>query len=177
MKKVLVLYAHPLSRRSRVNRMILDQLQNVEGVTIHDLYEEYPYFHINVKKEQELLRQHDLVVWQHPFYWFGMPPLMKLWCDEVLRKGFAYGPEGHALQGKDFLLSLTMGGLEDPATPTSIEAFFPPYQQTVQLCGMRWLNPVVMYGTGRSSDEDIVRHAEKIRGAMTSYCAGGPCAL
>jgi len=30
-----------------------------------------------------------LVVWQHPIHWYGMPPLLKLWLDEVLAFGWA----------------------------------------------------------------------------------------
>jgi Flavodoxin-like fold len=37
--------------------------------TISDLYEEYPTFDINVQREQELLLAHDIIVFQHPFYW------------------------------------------------------------------------------------------------------------
>ncbi|KYG64375.1 hypothetical protein AZI87_13910 [Bdellovibrio bacteriovorus] len=175
MKKALVLFAHPFSKQSRVNRAIMDQLRELKHVRVHDLYEEYPYFHIQVQKEQELLLEHDLVVWQHPFYWFSMPPLMKLWCDEVLRRGFAYGPEGNKLHGKDFFLSITTGGWGDPSSPGSVEDFFPPYRQTIEQCGMKWHKPVVMTGTGRATEEQILLHAEAVRRRMIDYCATGVC--
>ena len=38
-----------------------------------------------------------LVVWLQPIHWYSMPPLLKLWLDEVLAFGWAYGPGGDAL--------------------------------------------------------------------------------
>ncbi|WP_295900914.1 NAD(P)H-dependent oxidoreductase [uncultured Bdellovibrio sp.] len=171
MKKALVLFAHPFSKKSRVNRTIMDSLRGLDNVHVHDLYEEYPYFHIKVDREQELLMEHDLVVWQHPFYWFSMPPLLKLWCDEVLRRDFAYGPDGSRLQGKDFLLSLTTGGLADPGnSQLNIEPFLAPYQQTVKVCGMNWQTPLVMHSTGKATHEEVLMHAEKVRQTLLMYC-------
>lgn len=171
-KKALVLFAHPFSKRSRVNRSIMEALHGLDNVYVHDLYEEYPYFHIKVDREQELLLEHDLIVWQHPFYWYSMPSLMKHWCDEVLRKDFAYGPDGSRLQGKDFLLSITTGGLmESGNTQFTMESYLPPYQQTVKVCGMNWLSPLIMKGTATASKEDVQLHAEKVRDTVISYCS------
>jgi len=172
MKKTLVLFAHPYSKKSRVNRTIMEKLRGVEHVYVHDLYEEYPYFHIKVEREQQLLMEHDLVVWQHPLYWFSMPPLMKLWCDEVLRRGFAYGPGGDKLHGKDFLLSVTTGGMDSPGDDGSLEKFLAPYRATVELCGMNWRKPLVMQGTANAAEEDVIHHAENVRKALVDYCTG-----
>ena len=83
-----------------------------------------------------------------------MPPLMKLWLDEVLAFGWAYGPGGTALQGKDLWLVATTGGPEDSYRPDSynryfFDAFLPPYEQTAALCGMRFLPPLLLHGAHR----------------------------
>ena len=84
-----------------------------------------------------------------------MPPLMKLWLDEVLAFGWAYGPGGTALRGKDLWLVATTGGPEDSYHPDSynryfFDAFLPPYEQTAALCGMRFLPPLVLHGAHRA---------------------------
>lgn len=94
MKRVLVLFAHPAVHKSRINRHLADAVRGLEQVTFHDLYEAYPDFLIDVPREQELLRSHDVIVVQHPFYWYSTPAIFKEWMDLVLEYGFAYGKGG-----------------------------------------------------------------------------------
>src|SRR6187455_1899648 len=98
--RVLILFAHPALHRSRVNRVLVEAVRSLEGVTFHDLYEVYPDLLLDVDREQALLREHDVVVWQHPFFWYSAPALVKEWQDLVLELGFAYGEGGTALRGK-----------------------------------------------------------------------------
>ena len=98
--RILVLFAHPVQHKSRVNKELVSAIQGIEGITFHNLYEDYPDFHIDVKREQELLLSHDIFVWQHPFYWYSAPAMLKEWIDLVLEHGFAYGRTGKALEGK-----------------------------------------------------------------------------
>ncbi len=42
--KVLLLYAHPESQDSVANRVLLQPAQQLEHVTVHDLYAHYPDF-------------------------------------------------------------------------------------------------------------------------------------
>src|SRR5438034_3355308 len=105
--KTLVLAAHPNWRESRVNQRLLATARAVPGVRVHDLYGAYPDFDIDVAAEQQLAQQAQLVVLLHPIQWYSMPPLQKLWLDEVLAYGWAYGHGGSALQGKDLWLVAT----------------------------------------------------------------------
>lgn len=61
-RSVLVLYAHPAHRASRANRMLRDGVEGMPGVSVHDLYESYPDFFIDVRREQDLLAAHDAIV-------------------------------------------------------------------------------------------------------------------
>ena len=101
MPDIVVLVAHPQLEHSRVNRALM-QAARASGragrVEVRDLYALYPDYLIDVAAEQAALAAARLVVWQHPIHWYGMPPLMKLWLDEVLAFGWAYGPGGTALQ-------------------------------------------------------------------------------
>ena len=79
-------------------------------MTIHDLYEVYPTLSIDVKREQALLLEHDVIVFQHPFYWYSCPAILKEWQDLVLEHGWAYGVGGTQLRGKITLNAITTGG-------------------------------------------------------------------
>ena len=108
--KVLVLYAHPSPQRSEVNRHLFKAAKSVAGVTVVDLYYEYPTYHIDIDKEQQRLSEHDVIIFQFPLYWYSTPAILKEWQDLVLEHGFAYGHDGTALQGKRFMCAITAGG-------------------------------------------------------------------
>lgn len=149
---ILILFAHPALEKSRINRHLIRAVQGLEGVTVHDLYETYPDFQINVKIEQDLLLAHDIIIFHHPFYWYSSPAILKEWQDLVLEHGFAYGHRGTALKGKKFLSAITTGGGE-PAycrkgyNYFTIRELLAPFEQTAHLCGMEYIPPFVVYGT------------------------------
>jgi glutathione-regulated potassium-efflux system ancillary protein KefF len=159
-----VLAAHPNWRESRVNRRLLETARAVEGVQVQDLYAAYPDYDIDVAAEQRALAQASLVVMLHPIHWYSMPALMKLWLDDVLTHGWAYGHAGTALRGKDLWLVATTGGPETSYHPQGynryfFDAFLPPYEQTAALCGMRFLPPLVFHGAHRAHEPEIDAHA------------------
>ena len=108
--RVLILFAHPALQKSRVNRRLIAAVRNMENVTINDLYEEYPDFFVDIKREQELLLSHDIIIFQHPLYWYSCPALLKEWQDLVLQYGFAYGAQWTKLNVKWVLTAITAGG-------------------------------------------------------------------
>ncbi|UCH26517.1 MAG: NAD(P)H-dependent oxidoreductase [Trueperaceae bacterium] len=168
MMRVLILFAHPALERSRVNRRLVDSISELPGITFHDLYEAYPTFDIDVAYEQNLLTSHDVVVLQHPLFWYSTPALVKQWEDLVLEHGWAYGSGGTALQGKVFLCALTAGGSAaayraDGLNRFEIREFLRPIEQTVRLCKMEFLPPFVTFGTHRMELPDIDRAAEDYR--------------
>lgn len=169
-----VLAAHPNWRESRVNRLLLDRARAVDNATVRDLYGTYPDYDIDVPAEQAAVEAAALVVLLHPIQWYSMPSLMKLWLDEVLRHGWAYGHGGTALQGKDLWLVATTGGAETSYHPQGynrffFDAFLPPYEQTAYLCGMRFLPPLLLHGAHRASDQEIASHVQVFGERLGSY--------
>lgn len=168
MKKLLILFAHPALEKSRVNRRLIAGIENLEGVTLHDLYEEYPDFSIDVPREQAMLLEHDIIVMQHPFFWYSTPAMLKEWQDLVLQHGWAYGSEGKMLEGKRALNVLTTGGRESAYQPEgynrfTMRQFLVPLEQTFRLCGVEYLPPFVVHGTLRMTPEEMQSHAKDYR--------------
>ena len=167
-RRVLILFAHPALEKSRVNLRLVSAVRDVPGVTFQDLYQAYPNFHIRVEKEQELLESHDVVVFQHPLYWYSTPALLKEWQDLVLQHGWAYGSKGTALHGKLWLHAITTGGRETAYRPEGHNGFtvrelLVPLQQTAHLCGMEYLPPFIVHGTLGMTAEEIGAHAASYR--------------
>jgi glutathione-regulated potassium-efflux system ancillary protein KefG len=152
--QILVLFAHPALEKSRVHRRLIAGLDKIPGITFHDLYEHYPRFDIDVQREQDLLLAHDLIVVQHPLYWYSTPALIKQWEDLVLEHGWAYGSNGRALEGKKVLSVITTGGRAEAYEPGgynryTIRDFLRPLEQTALLCRMDFLPPYVIHGSHR----------------------------
>ena len=173
-KSTLVLAAHPSWRESRVNQRLLEAAREIGTVQVQDLYGLYPDFDIDVAAQQQLASQAKLIVLLHPIQWYSMPPLQKLWLDEVLAYGWAYGPGGTRLQGKDAWLVATTGGPESSYHPQGynryfFDAFLPPYEQTCALCGMRFLPPLVLHGARSASEEAVARHVAVFADRLATY--------
>jgi glutathione-regulated potassium-efflux system ancillary protein KefF len=176
MPDVLVVCAHPHLEHSKVNRQLQRAAQALPSVAVRDLYALYPDYSIDVAAEQAALQAARLVVWLHPVHWYGMTPLLKLWVDEVLAYGWAYGHEAHALRGKDLWLVASTGGDDNSYRPEGhnrhfFEAFLPPYEQTAALCGMRFLPPLVLHGAHRVSDAALAEHVAVFSQRLSGYPA------
>ena len=153
-RRVLIVFAHPVLERSRVNRRLMEAVRDLPGVTVDDLYEQYPTLDIDVAREQALLTEHDVIVLQHPFYWYSAPALVKEWLDLVLEHGWAYGKGGNALKGKLMFNAVTTGGGDDAYRKEGYNRFtmrelLAPFDQTAYLCGMTYLAPFVVHGALR----------------------------
>lgn len=171
---ILVLAAHPDLRHSRVTRALMQAASTLGQVELVDLYARYPDYLIDVPAEQARAARADLIVWLHPLHWYGMPPLMKLWLDEVFTMGWAYGGDRPALAGKDLWLVTSTGGAEAAYSPQGynryfFDAFLPPYEQAAALCGLRFLPPMVLHGAHQVSDEDLRAHVATWRERLASY--------
>jgi glutathione-regulated potassium-efflux system ancillary protein KefG len=143
-------------------------VQNLDGVYFHDLYQAYPDLQIDVRKEQELLEQHDIVIFHHPFFWYSTPAILKEWQDLVLEHGWAYGSQGVALKGKLFMNVITTGGPEvayhtEGRNRFSIRQLLAPLEQTANLCKMIFLAPFVIHGTHAISQDEISQYADDYR--------------
>ncbi len=166
--RVQVLFAHPRSDRSEVNTALAAAARSLPYVTFVDLYAEYPDFDIDVDREQDRLLGHDVVVFQHPVYWYSCPALLKEWQDLVLEHGFAYGSQGRALTGKILMNVVTCGARRETygysgANGHELRDFFLPFEKTAHLCRMRWLPPFAVFAAGHALEEG------RLEGQVAAY--------
>ncbi len=174
MRKILILFAHPVFNRSKINASMRRAVESLEHVTFHDLYAKYPNFLIDVKFEQRLCLDHDVIVFQHPFYWYSTPSIIKEWMDLVLQHNWAYGSKGKALRGKYFLQALTAGSSAEDyqhggMKKATISELLAPFQAMARLCEMTCLPPFAVLGVHRGLPEDMIEnHASAYRKAIIS---------
>ena len=164
-RTALVIFAHPQAHLSRVNRPLAAAARTLPRVDVHDLYETYPDFYIDVAAEQARLAAADIVVFIHPIQWYSMPSLLKEWVDAVLLPGWCYGEHGHALEGKTYWLVATTGSQADGYSADGVHGrpfddFLPAFRQTAQLCGMRWETPHILHGAHQVDAAAVQAHVQ-----------------
>lgn len=170
--KILVLAAHPILEASVVCRKLLAGIRREAGISVLDLYERYPDFNIDVAAEQKRLEAADLIVFQHPFYWYSTPAILKEWTDLVLEHGWAYGRTGNALEGKFLMNALSTGGSADAYGETgknryTIPEFLAPIAQTASLCRMTYLPPYVVFEGRRLERAELTGTAALYKDLLT----------
>lgn len=178
MNKVLILFAHPRFEKSKTNRALLTGIDRIEGVTLNDLYEQYPDFNIDVDREKELLVGHDVLIWHYPLYMYSAPAMLKQWIDMVLEYGWAHGSQGNALTGKIVFITLTAGGTRESYANEqhnhfTIREFLHPFEQTAMLCKMIYLPPFVVHGTHRLSGEQLALQVALYHQLLTKLTTSG----
>jgi putative NADPH-quinone reductase len=118
-----------------------------------------------VEAELQKLAWCDVMIWQFPLWWFGVPAVLKGWVDRVFAMGRAYGAgqfyENGVFRGKRALLSLTTGS-GSPAEayqPGGLQGDLlgilrPIHRGMLQFTGFTVLAPQVVYGPARLTDEE-----------------------
>ena len=169
MKKILINFAHPLKSKSKINMALREAIADLENVTINDLYDNYPDFTINIRREQKLCLDNDIIIFQHPFYWFQAPAIIKEWLDLVLEYGWAYGKGGKALEDKLLLQVITAGGshesyCDEGDNRFTISELTTPFRAIANHCSMDWISPFTVLGIHKGlSEEEISKHSENYR--------------
>ncbi len=175
--RVLVLYAHPNHDVSRTNRALRGAIEGAPGVTVHDLYDCYPDLFIDVRREQRMLLEHDVLVFQHPMQWYSAPAIVKEWEDSVLENGWAYGEGGDKLRGKHFLQAVTTGGHPESyrhggKAHFTVPELLRPFEQMAHYCGMVMLPPFVTNDARDLDDDAIAAQAGRYRALLDAIHRG-----
>lgn len=166
--KTLVIAAHPNMEGSTINSTWVKRLRQEEGeITVHELYAAYSDGKIDIEREQQLLLEHDRIVFQFPFYWYSSPALLKEWQDVVLAYGWAYGSQGTKLHGKEFMLAISTGGPEAAYqaggyNQYSMSELTKPFQAMANLTGMRFLPTFTVQGVRFLSSDEVHESAERL---------------
>jgi putative NADPH-quinone reductase len=139
--------------------------EGIAGVTVVDLYAEYPMHHIDVLREQQRVEGYDVLIFQHPVYWFSAPSLVKEWVDRVVTFGWALG-DSEALKGKIYLHAVTTAAshgvfAQEVTGRSALREQFHSYEAMAGLCGMRYLPPFSLFREkeGEARPDRLDRHA------------------
>lgn len=176
MARLLVYYAHPGHRHSRVNKEMAERARAYTQITFCDLYEQYPRYNIDIDDEQKKLLEHDVIMFQHPLFWYSVPSLIKEWIDLVLEHGFAFGQGGNQLTDKIMMNVTSAAGPEQAYTSDGyqhypLRTFLTPIEQTARLCHMKYSAPYVLYSSLDMEDPArITKHVDGYLNLLRAIC-------
>ncbi len=157
---VLMILAHPKIEQSIANKHISNIISASDNTEVRNLTVLYPNFKIDVKAEQEALLNADIIVFQYPLFWYGVPSLLKEWIDSVFTFGFAFGKGGYQLEGKKIIVSFTTGSSVKDYPEDVVEKIVFPFKGLANYCKMEYLTTLVSHEIAGYSEEAI--HKSKI---------------
>ena len=174
--RALVVFADPSLQRSRISRRVVEAVAALPGVEVRDLYQLYPDFYIDVRRERDLLKAAPLVVFVFQLAWYAVPSLLKEWFETVVKPEWAQREPGR-LQGKTAFAAVACASLESDYRPGGLhgrplEDYLAPLAQTAKACGMDWLAPHVFYGADAGEPDAAGRHAEELRTRLARHIEG-----
>uniref|UniRef100_A0A3Q3BIQ0 NAD(P)H dehydrogenase, quinone 1 n=1 Tax=Kryptolebias marmoratus TaxID=37003 RepID=A0A3Q3BIQ0_KRYMA len=111
----------------------------------------------DITKEQTKIAEADMIIFQFPMYWFGLPAVMKGWIDRVLTHGFAFSQEKRYSQGV-FKVSIDIKRLEPLRQSlyclTLNGNCFSLQNGILNYCGFQVLAPQIFWAPALTADED-----------------------
>jgi NAD(P)H dehydrogenase (quinone) len=130
----------------------------------------------DIEEEIQKIEWCDLMIWQFPLWWFGLPGILKGWVDRVFAMGRTYGGDriyaNGVFKGKRAMLSLTTGA---PA-PAYVKGGFhgdihailrPIHRGMLQFVGFEVLAPQITNGPVRLQPAErtalLAAYAERLR--------------
>ena len=119
----------------------------------------------DLRSEMDKLASADMINFNFPLWWFGMPAVLKGWVDRVLAYGFAYGGEygmgkDGRFKGKKAFLTVTTGSPAEAYQPsgrnrrTMSDILTNIHQGVFELVGYDVLEPFVAYGVSRIPEDE-----------------------
>ncbi|KAB2968869.1 NAD(P)H-dependent oxidoreductase [Zoogloea sp.] len=108
----------------------------------------------DIAAEVDKVKWADLIIFNFPIYWYGMPAIMKGWIDRVFISGLCYGGrriyDRGGLKGKSALLAISLGGQAHMFGPGAVHGELevmlqPILRGMLAYVGLRVLPPYVAY--------------------------------
>ena len=133
-------------------------------------------FAMDVETEIAKLERCDLMIWQFPLWWFGLPAVLKGWVDRIFAMGRTYGGgkfySTGFFCGKRAMLSLTTGGPPEAYQPDGfngdINAILRPiHRGMLEFTGFSVLQPQIVYAAAHLDEGDrksaLEKYASRLR--------------
>jgi len=140
-------------------------------------------FSTEIDSEIRKIEECELMIWQFPLWWFGLPAVLKGWVDRVFAMGRTYGGgrvyQSGVFRGKRALLSLTTGGPADAYRQGGFNGDMtgilrPIHRGILQFVGFDVLAPQIVYGPARLTPEQRQQHLATFAARLQGIASESP---
>jgi len=137
----------------------------------------------DVADEQEKLFRADLLIFQFPLWWFGLPAILKGWVDRVFAAGMTYDRDRlysrGVFQGKRAMLSLTTGSPPSYYSSRGVNGdmdslLFPIQHGILYFVGFDVLPPFIAYSVARSTSSQRLGYLEEYASRLRKWSFSEP---
>lgn len=172
--KTLVIVSHPYPEQSHAIKALQHTASQQSNVTVRNLESLYGHdpLAFDVAAEQQASEAADRIVLLFPVHWFNLTPMLKAYLNQVWTHGWAFGPDGTALKGKQMLVVTTTGATEHLYTAegliqSTVEEVLTPMKASALYVGMEYSHPLAFH-SAMGASEDALAHfqhafAERLR--------------
>ena len=172
--KTLVIVSHPYPEKSVAISKLSQIAATVPDVTVRHLESLYgnDVSKFDIAAEQSAADEADRIVFMFPVHWFNLTPMLKAYLNEVWTYGWAFGPEGKALSGKEMLVVTTAGASQftysaEGLIESSIDAVLTPMKASALYVGMNYSQPLAFFDAMGASPEKL----EEMQSALLARLA------
>ena len=151
---------------SQNSRTLTNFYEREQNFTFRDLYEEYPDFHIPAFRERKRIVNYDRFVFHFPLIWFGMPPLLRLWLDEVMDGNWLNNYHENPFENKEVYILVTTRSKERSFGKHgkhgyTIEELLSGFLIVLKVFKANLKNIYIVYDTENLSKKEIIQHKQR----------------
>ena len=150
--ETLVVVSHPYSDRSVAIKALQQVAGDLEHVTVRHLEALYgtDIGNFDFAAEQKAHEAADRIVYLYPTHWFNTTPMLKAYLNEIWAYGWAFGPDGTALQDKELQIVTTAGASEFTYSDaglirSTMDEVLTPMKASALYVGMKYNAPLAFY--------------------------------
>lgn len=163
----MVLFAHPYLEYSTSNRELINFYERHQHYVFRDLYEEYPDFHIAAFRERKRIFDFERFIIHFPLVWFGIPPLLKLWFNEVLDQDWQKRETENPLENKEVNILVTTVSKEESfgrggKYQYNVDELISELIVCLKAFSADIKNIMVVYESENLTKKDIILHKQKL---------------
>jgi glutathione-regulated potassium-efflux system ancillary protein KefF len=173
--KTLLIISHPYPEQSQVIHALQQTAEALPNVTVRNLETIYGdnTTAFDIAAEQQAHQGVGRVVYLFPIHWFNLTPMLKAYLNQVWSYGWAFGPQGEALRGKQMQVVVSAGATAHTYSETgliqsTVQEVLTPMKACALYVGMSYAEPLAFYEAMGASGDKLSRFQQALQTCLSA---------